>query len=239
MKIRLLVARGTALLAIFLMWSPLAVAQQEHNPRDLALLPRFCFATYSFRHLAQPGEEAHYKQLLGVGVMHLHHYCWGLQHTNRALLFDKTKTERMRSLHHSVREFDYTIRKVDSTFKLLPEILTKKGENLIRLEQGPAAVIVLERATELKADYWPAYVALSDYYRRSGNTQKAREWLDKGLASAPDSKALRSRSAELAAGNGKAQTPQKPATEAAKSDARAARSEAPEADATVLQGTPR
>src|SRR5688572_31366266 len=108
MKIRLLVASGAALLTILLTGSPPAVAQIEHDPRDLALLPRFCFATSSFRPLARPGEEAKYTQLLGKSVMHLHHYCWGLQHTNRALLFDKTAKDRRKSLERSIKEFNYT-----------------------------------------------------------------------------------------------------------------------------------
>jgi hypothetical protein len=55
----------------------------------------------------------------------------------------------------------------------------------------------LERAIELKSDYWPPYASLSDYYRDIGDRSKAREVLEKGLVSIPGSKALKTRLAKL------------------------------------------
>ena len=100
----------------------------------------------------------------------------------------------------SIGEFDYVITRAPEDFILLPEILTKKGENLVRLGKGPVGVTQFERAMELKPDYWPPYAYMSDYFKDAGDPKKAREILEKGLSNAPDAKALQRRLAELESG---------------------------------------
>jgi tetratricopeptide (TPR) repeat protein len=98
----------------------------------------------------------------------------------------------------------------------MPEILTKKGQSLIRLGKGPQAVVEFERAIELKPDYWPPYVAMSDFYKDSGNIKKAREVLEKAVSAAPDAKTPRLRLAELAEAKAKPRpTPATPSAEPA------------------------
>ena len=80
---------------------------------------------------------------------------------------------------------------------MLPEIFTKKGENLIRLGRGPLAILELQRALESKPDYWPPYAAISDYFKEIGNLVQAREWVEKGLSTSPNTKALIQRLADL------------------------------------------
>ena len=63
--------------------------------------------------------------------------------------------------------------------------------------RGAAAVPDLERAIDLKPDYWPPYVQLSDYYKESGQIALAREVLEKALAQSPDVETLKQRLAEL------------------------------------------
>jgi hypothetical protein len=67
-----------------------------------------------------------------------------------------------------------------------------KGESLIGLGQPSLAMVELQRAITLKPDYWPPYVAISDYYKDAGEFGKAREWLEKGLRFA-STKALKNR----------------------------------------------
>lgn len=151
---------------------------------------------------------------MGPSFNNMHHYCWGLMKTNRALLLARTQSLQRFYLRDSIQEFDYVIRGAPSDFKLLPEILTKKGENLIRLDQGPQGVRELERAIALKPDYWPPYAAIGDYYRTLGDLEKAREWLENGLSISPDVKALQRRKAEIDAAMDKPKTspesPEKP-----------------------------
>jgi tetratricopeptide (TPR) repeat protein len=117
--------------------------------------------------------------------------------TNRALLLVRDQRWRTYHLKYSIAEFDYVIDRAPADFKMLPEILNRKGENLIRLDMGPQGVRELERAIAVKPDYWPSYAALSDYYRKLGVPAKARKWLERGLSVTPDVKALERRMAEL------------------------------------------
>ncbi len=168
---------------------------------------------------------------MGGGMEHIHHYCRGLAHTAHALFTAKTPQERTWALGYSIGEFDYMLHNagLGKEFKLMPEVLKNKGENLIRLGKFTEALPVLLRAIEMKPDYWPPYVVLSDYYKDSGDLAKAREWLDKALAIAPESKTLRARQAALGGGKGaratdtvrrpaKPPAPEKPAAPAAEAE---------------------
>jgi tetratricopeptide (TPR) repeat protein len=174
------------------------------DPREVALLPPFCNYTQHFReHLPGGGDKAvidGWYARLGPAFHHLHHYCYGLMKTNRANLLVQDQTMRRFYLTDAITEYDYVIERSSNDFILLPEILSKKGENLIALGKGPVAVFELNRAIQLKDDYWPPYAQLSDYYKDTGDPRKAREVLEAGLARAPDAKALQRRLGELDSG---------------------------------------
>jgi tetratricopeptide (TPR) repeat protein len=127
----------------------------------------------------------------------VHHYCLGLMRTNRAVLLARTQQSRKFYLESALNEFTYVTDRAPADFVLLPEIHTKKGENFIRLDKAGPGIKELERAIELKADYWPAYAALSDYYKKTGDVTKARQLLDHALKYSPDSVALKRRLGEL------------------------------------------
>jgi hypothetical protein len=172
------------------------------DPREIALLPQYCKYTQQYRERL-PGAndktiiDAWYARL-GPTFHHLHHYCYGLMKTNRANLLSQDRIQRRFYLNDAISEFDYVIERSTDDFVLLPEILSKKAENLIALGKGPVAVLDLERAIQLKDDYWPAYAQLSDYYSKdAGDPRKAREVLEAGLTHAPDAKALQRRLSEL------------------------------------------
>jgi tetratricopeptide (TPR) repeat protein len=176
--------------------------QSHYDPKVIALLPPYCKYTQLFRRNVPGGEDkaqiARWESMMGAGnFQHMHHYCWGLTHTNWALYASASKQERDRDLRQSVVEFDYVLRNVAPDFALLPEILTRRGENYVRLDAGPQALADLYRAIELKPDHWPPYAALTDYYKALGQLDSAREWAERGLAAAPGTKALERRLAEL------------------------------------------
>ncbi len=174
---------------------------QAYDPREVALLPRYCIYTQLFRERVPGGgnqdEIDRWYSDMGPSFHAMHHYCWGLMKTNRAILFARTRQNRMFYLDDSIGEFNYVIRNATPNFVMLPEIFTKKGENLIRLGRGPLGILALQRAIELKPDYWPPYAAMSDYYKETGDLARAREWLEKGLSVTPDVKALKVRMAEI------------------------------------------
>jgi tetratricopeptide (TPR) repeat protein len=179
-----------------------------YDPREIAMLPRYCIYTQAFRgnvpESNDPEQLKRWNLLLGASSFNaLHHYCWGLMKTNRALFLVRTERFRIFYLNDSIQEFDYVINRVPPEFKLLPEILTKKGENLIRLRRDQEGILQLQRAIGLKPDYWPPYAAISDYYKERGNLAKAREWLEEGLSASPEVKALKRRRAELDAAKDK------------------------------------
>jgi hypothetical protein len=173
-----------------------------YDRREVAMLPRYCLFTQGFRIGKVPGSEDQvttdrWYEYLGPTFHALHHYCWGMMKTNRALLLARDTTTREFYLQDSIAEFDFVIERAPDNFLLLPEILTKRGENLVRLNKGAIGVLDLERAIALKEDYWPAYAELSDYYKGTGNVAKAREALQRGLEKSPDAAALKRRLQEI------------------------------------------
>jgi hypothetical protein len=190
-----------------------------YDPREVALLPRFCKFTQIFRDRVpggnDPQELEQWRSLIGPRFESLHHYCWGLMKTNRAMLMVHDGRLREFYLLDAIGEYDFVLERAPDEFILLPEILTKKGENLVRLGRGPTAVLQFERAIALKPDYWPPFAQLSDYYRELGDARKAREALVRGLSSAPDAPALKRRLAELDAGGDARKPPARTAKQSA------------------------
>ncbi|HKA43512.1 MAG TPA: tetratricopeptide repeat protein [Burkholderiales bacterium] len=217
--------------------APLQLGAQNPGWRDdrgrtaaeVSLLPAYCQSKMGYR--PGPAEAERWRNAVGPETWeHVHHYCQGLIHVNNATLTARKPEERQFLLRASVDEFNYMIKNAPANAVLMPEILTKKGETLIRMGRAAEAIQPLQHAIELKPDYWPPYAALSDYYKSVGNTAKAREWLDKALAIAPESKALRVRQAEL--GGSKAGPPpaQKPVPQAPAPKATAEPEAEPEAE---------
>ena len=177
------------------------------DPRELALLPNYCKYTKVFRDRV-PGannkaEIERWYSVMGPTFNSVHHYCWALMKTNRALLLARDKGTKDYYLRAAISDIDYVLHYAPRDFVLLPEVLTKKGENLIGIGRNVEGITELERAISIKQDYWPPYADLSDYYARAGDHAKAREMLEKALSFAPQEKALTRRLADLDAGNEK------------------------------------
>jgi tetratricopeptide (TPR) repeat protein len=191
-------------------------AQWRYDAKQVQMLPTFCKYTQLYRDAVpggnNPTEIERWSSAMGGdrNFSAMHHYCWGLEHTNRAMYIERTKQARDAHLTYSIGEFEYVIKNAKPDFVMLPEILTKKGENLIRLERAAEGIPDLLRAIQRKPDYWPPYVALSDYYKSAGDAATAREWAQKGLAAAPHVKPLQRRLAELDSAQGRRKpTPEK------------------------------
>jgi tetratricopeptide (TPR) repeat protein len=172
------------------------------DPRETAMLPKFCAYTQRFRTIVPGGDNptalSEWEAVFGAEIFHhMHHYCLGLMKTNRAVLLSRDPAVRRFYLGDSIIEFDYVINRAAPDFVLLPEILTKKAQNLVLLGKGPAAVLEFLRAIETKKDYWPPYAYLSDYYVETGDRKKATEVLKEGLSQVPSSSALQRRLDEI------------------------------------------
>ncbi len=179
-----------------------------YDPREVGRLPNYCKYTQAFRDTVPGGKDQaqidHWYSVMGQNNFHaMHHYCWGLMKLNRALYLARTREIRNYYFGDAILEFDYVLERSPETFVLRPEILTKKGQSLVRIGRGAVAVADLERAIQLKPDYWPAYAQLGDYYKEIGKLDQAREVLTKGLSQTPDVNALKQRLAELDAARDK------------------------------------
>jgi tetratricopeptide (TPR) repeat protein len=187
--------------------NPATLLQGPYDRRELALLPKYCYHTQIFRQFAPGGADQQeinrWYAALGDTYHHLHHYCWGMMKTNRAVLLARDPKVKNFFLNDALGEFDYVIERAPSNFVLLPEILTKKAENLLLLDRGPLAVNALERAIEVKPDYWPPYAKLADHYKESGDVERARKTLQSGLAANPSASALSRRLESLGSAAGR------------------------------------
>ncbi len=193
---------------------PVRVGAEDprYKDREIALLPKYCQSRMGLNNYS-PEDTQRWVGVMGPTYDHIHHYCRGQLMTNRANLAARDQQQKLFFLEQSIVEYDYVINLAPQTFVLLPEILTKKGESLIRLGKGPQAAVQLERAIQLKQDYWPPYAAMGDYYRDVGDRKKAREWLEKGLAAAPGTRALTRRLEELESAKDQRKSAPRPAKE--------------------------
>ena len=170
---------------------------RTYDPRDLALLPPYCKYTQEFRERVAGGDDKgeieRWQAALGPAFHHLHHYCWGMINANRGLLLARGELARKHFLNDAVHEFDYVIERSAVDFVLLPEVLARRGQALLKLEQPGRGIESIERAIQLKPEYWPAYAYVGDYYRDIGDPKRAREWLLRGLEKSPDAEGLKSR----------------------------------------------
>lgn len=172
------------------------------DPREVAMLPPYCAYTHYFRAAVPGGNDREkteaWRSTLGPTFEHIHHYCFGLMKTNRGALLARSRQSRLFYLNDALLEYDYVIQRAPRDFVLLPEILTRKADNLLLLERYPLAIYNYELAIEAKPDYWPPYAKLADHYRDHGNPAKAKSVLEAGLKAAPAAPALERRLAELA-----------------------------------------
>lgn len=190
-----------------------------YSAAELAMLPPYCPYTPGYtpkipEAYANKAEIARWYRVFGPEFQHFHHHCWALAMLNYATYGNFSAKDRIQLLKGAVYDFDYVLRNVSPNYKMVPEVLTKRAEANIRADNPGPAIKDLGRALELKPDYWPAHVLLSDHYKASGDTKKAREVLERGAAAAPESKTIRQRLADLDStqGSGKApaQPPRKP-----------------------------
>jgi tetratricopeptide (TPR) repeat protein len=185
----------------------------DYDPREVALLPHYCIYTQLFREHVPGGNDITqiqaWRSFMGPEFEAMHHYCFGLMKTNRATLHAQNKDQREFYLTDAITEYDFVLQRVPNDFIVLPEILTKKGENLVRLGREPLALVQFNRAVEVKPDYWTAYGDLSDLYRQQGNIAEARKVLERGLSFSPNAAGLTRRMAELATGADK-KAPRRP-----------------------------
>lgn len=202
---------------------PATAASFAPTAGEIAVLPPFCKAKLS----ADSSDDKSYSGSFGSDWLHIHHYCFGLNFSNRYFKNFGNRAAQADTLKQAVNNYNYVLDHATPGFGMRAEIGTQKARLLAASNRRAEAIGVLETAIRERADYAPAYAALSDLYRDSGQKAKALTKIEQGLEHAPGDKALQRRYKKLA---GKAFIPPAGADAAA---VKPAPDQAPPADASA------
>jgi hypothetical protein len=112
--------------------APAASAQEPHMPTqlELAQMPEYCQAKMG------SNQALHEQWRVRMGpqhFVHLHHYCHGLKHLQRASLASDTQ-KRRHQYERASAEFDYVIRNWPPEFPLRAQALQQ--QKMARTMQG-------------------------------------------------------------------------------------------------------
>ncbi|MGZ8215952.1 tetratricopeptide repeat protein [Methylomagnum sp.] len=186
------------LISIFLA-SGTALADPPVNMAEVARLPPYCRGVQQIRSISKdPIPIEQHIQQYGFEYTHLHHYCWALNSENKAMVM-LDKRARNSLLFYSLSDIEYVIERARPAFVFLPEIHTGKARILSQLGRDVEAFTALNKALQLKPDYWPASMRLSDYYKKHGDLENAKKVLVKALEKTPNVKIIQKRLSELSA----------------------------------------
>ena len=162
----------------------------------LKILPEYC-AYMQGGSRAGSSNAPRYKEYLGEGWRHTHHYCWGLDKMLLATLNIADDHQYKYYLGSALTEFDYVLKRVSDSFILKPEVLSRRGMALSSLERDAEATHSFLSAIQLKPDYVFSYIELSKLYSKKGKMKQAREVLNRALKHSPNSPRLKEALAKL------------------------------------------
>ena len=155
-------------------------------------LPEFCDYTWDGTTKDQPTIEGYFWKF-GEGFMAMHHYCRGLYRSHEARNDAKSRQQKSERYRRAAIEYDFVLKNTDDRFPLRAEVLVQKGNALIGRGDSLEAAREFQAAIQVRPDYIPAYVALSNYFRRNGNETEARRVLEAGVEAIPQSALLKTK----------------------------------------------
>lgn len=166
----------------------LAILPSAIQSNEFAMLPPYCKAKLS----DDPADDKLFSGAIGPDWLHIHHYCFALNFTNR---FYKTSnpSEKRHYMQSALGNHDYMLTHATPDFWMRPEIHTEKAKQLRAAKRYAEAIGELARALGIKADYLNAYVVLSDVYMDLNQKSDAIASVEKGLHYGPDNRALQRR----------------------------------------------
>jgi hypothetical protein len=170
---------------------PVRAAPENITIGEVALTPPYCHDVLDPTYKIGGPKTEYWVSRMGRGLLAVHHYCWGLINTRRAMMPGVEPVIRAGLLKSVVGDYMFVIHNSPPDFVLLPEIWTRIGETQLLRSQPGAAYDAFARAREIKPDYWPAYSRWAAVLMRSGQKAEAKELVESGLQHAPDSKELR------------------------------------------------
>jgi len=180
---------------VIVLYSVMVTASEPFAPTasEMELLPPFCKAKIG-HHDKNDAATNYWKGVFGPeNWIHIHHYCFGVNFVNRSYRPGKARVERDADLRNAINNFNYVLGHTQSNFSLRADVMVQKARALHRLGNEAEVAGLYMKAIELKPDYVPAYIALGDYYKDSGDRAKARETYEAGLKKVPDNSLLNRR----------------------------------------------
>lgn len=174
------------------------IAVQAHaaplvTPAEMATLPNYCAESEASPTYERYGVRWKYwTARMGPTFNKIHHYCWGLVEMMRVRALHKgAGQEKMAGLRRAVGEYNFVIVGAIKPFPLMPEVLLKRAEAAVMMEDWSLAYASYSDAWKLKPDYWPAYLGWAEVLNKVGKRDDARAILLEGLSQSPTAEPLR------------------------------------------------
>jgi tetratricopeptide (TPR) repeat protein len=152
---------------------------------EMARLPEYCPYTWAY-HKGPPETQQVWYGRLGQVFAHMHHYCWGLLKAQRAERPGMERQTREALYTNAIQEVNYVLERAPENFVLRPELLYRAGQFAVGRDDPAQAIEFFEASIRSKADYWPAYLELSNVQLKIFRRQQAIEVLEAGLKVMPD-----------------------------------------------------
>lgn len=188
-----------ALVAGLLLGGSLMSAQATERYTRSALLvmpiPIYCADSELSDEYARFGPRWQYwAARMGPKFNSIHHYCQGMIDMLEARKHPPRSQGQVMMLKRAVAEYNYLLQLSPSElrdFPLWPEMLMKRGEAAVMLEDWGLAYSSYADARQVKPDYWQAYHGWAEVLVRLGKKDEARALLKQGLAYSPKVPSMR------------------------------------------------
>ncbi|CAH1202348.1 Tetratricopeptide repeat-containing protein [Candidatus Nitrotoga sp. BS] len=190
----------------------LAVLPYKATAAEISILPRICQAKLNFN----PATDRQYPGKVGPDWQHFHHYCYALVFFNRYKGSFSNKSDQQFYFQSAIGEFEYIFEHSSPTFWMRPEMHVQKGKLFAAVKRNFEAESEFQQALQINPNYVQAYVALSYFYKNTGQKSKYITALEQALQLAPNSKSMQRRYKQV---TGKTFTPPPPTVERAAQDA--------------------
>jgi len=119
-----LIVKRRLVTVFFALGAVLAANSSQAAPKiteaEVAMLPEYCAARFSG--LKSMAYQTWSDRLGAENFGHIHHYCYGLNFMNRAMMEFDPKQKR-NSLKRAIRNFDYVLRHWGPEFSLTPSAM--------------------------------------------------------------------------------------------------------------------
>lgn len=174
-----------------------AAARYTRGQMSAMGLPAYCGdSELSTEHAyLDPARRQYWNARMGPQFfVRIHHYCLGLVHLKAAKSLSRRSADMPYKVRQAIGEFNFLLEWPPEQlmgFPLWPEMLAKRAEAAILIEDWNLAYSSLEDAWRVKPDYWPAYLTWAEVLVKFGKAEEARAILRQGLEQAPSAEPLR------------------------------------------------